>query len=155
MHPASAQAITSEDATAMATFLPRAIGPGDSFKLQLWSRIAFRFGYSKEPACRRSHVPSVAPPSTTMISAGASVWRARLDTSPSISSTSFRTVAITLIAGIPRQKKVVYTQEYIRDWMPVYRRRFLRNAVPTEMEESGSIFCRTCFCQFPHFGVFV
>src|SRR5208283_4952820 len=101
--PASAHAITSHDACAIATLRPRPIGPGDPFKLQLSSRIGFRLGHLDFAACNRSHVPSVEPPSTMMISVGTSVWPERLSTRASISATSFRTVEMTLTAGIVRR----------------------------------------------------
>src|SRR5271157_2732867 len=99
MQPASAQAITSDDALAMATLRPRAIGPEEPFRLQLSSRMAIRLGYRELAACSRSQVPSVEPPSTMTTSAGQRVCSIRLDTSPSMSSASLRTVEITLIAA--------------------------------------------------------
>src|SRR5208337_913856 len=101
--PASAHAMTSDDACAIATFRPRPIGPGDPCKLQLSSRIGFRPGHRDFAACNLSHVPSAEPPSTMMISVGTSVWPVRLSTRASISATSFRTVEMTLTAAIVRR----------------------------------------------------
>ncbi len=128
--PASAQAITSEDAAAMATFLPRAIGPADSFKLQLGSLIAFKLGCAEASACKRSHVPSVDPPSTMMISAGTSVCWTRLDTSPSMSSASFSTVAIMLtddilsLVSLSQHSSRPAENKYIRGTRSTARREF-------------------------------
>src|ERR1700676_3580692 len=100
MQPASAQATTSEEAAAIATLRPRAIGPGERCRLQLSSRIGTSVGYFARAASRRSQVPSVEPPSTMMTSAGARVWCIRLSTSESMSSLSLRTVDATLTDGM-------------------------------------------------------
>src|SRR6267378_432612 len=90
----------SEEAAAIATLRPRAIGPGERCRLQLSSRMGTRAGYFVRAASRRSQVPSVEPPSTMMTSAGARVCCIRLLTSESMSSLSLRTVDATLTAGI-------------------------------------------------------
>ena len=74
--------------------------PPKPFRLQVSSRMAIRLGYFDLAACNRSQVPSVEPPSTTMTS-GRSVCCASVDTNPSMSSTSFRTVAVTVTLGMP------------------------------------------------------
>src|SRR6267143_622858 len=100
VQPASAQAMISEEAAAIATLRPRAIGPGERCRLQLSSRMGTRVGYVARAASRRSQVPSVEPPSTMMTSAGARVCRIRLSTSESMSALSLRTVDATLTAGM-------------------------------------------------------
>src|SRR5579875_482240 len=100
MQPASAQATISEVAAAMPTLRPRAIGPGEAFRLQLSSRIGMRFGYFERAACRRSQVPSLEPPSTMITSFGGGICSAKLETSPSMSSASLRTVAVTLTGAV-------------------------------------------------------